>query len=240
MQKILIKTIELKKLILKDHENDIDHKGLTGAGDIFAGLVLILPIIHQRDSIEKRFILMIGAMYCIFGGYLFFRSIVANYKAEDLYKDILSMNNIRHKFSLVAVRNNYSQHPNKYLLHYDERWKCYLFFSYKTSDIDDEKNIISMLSGDLNIDKNVIHASYEKTSIDEKYSYSDKIRKTYEHRYYIATIDDFPDIMKNKEFELGGIHYKWMSFQEMDNDKEIEKKNSDIVGNMKDVIANLN
>lgn len=53
--------------------------------------------------------------------------------------------------------------------------------------------------------------------------------RTYNHRLYEVSISNFPEIMRNDNFMLNGKHYYWMSIDDMRKDKEIIKKNLEIV-----------
>ncbi len=53
--------------------------------------------------------------------------------------------------------------------------------------------------------------------------------RTYNHRLYEVSISNFPEIMRNDNFTLNGKHYYWMSIDDMRKDKEIIKKNLEIV-----------
>ncbi|RGW74376.1 hypothetical protein DWV56_08230, partial [Holdemanella biformis] len=52
---------------------------------------------------------------------------------------------------------------------------------------------------------------------------------TYNHRLYEVSISNFPEIMRNDNFTLNGKHYYWLSIDDMRKDKEIIKKNLEIV-----------
>ncbi|WP_333882475.1 hypothetical protein [Holdemanella porci] len=67
-------------------------------------------------------------------------------------------------------------------------------------------------------------------SVDSKryLTYYDE-KWTYNHRLYEVSISNFPEIMRNDNFMLNGKHYYWMSIDDMRKDKEIIKKNLQIV-----------
>ena len=62
-----------------------------------------------------------------------------------------------------------------------------------------------------------------------KFSVSVRIRKVYEHNLYIAKIKSWPETLKQRQFVLDGVEYKWMTLREMKNDSNIMKKNRDVV-----------
>ncbi|MCR5703703.1 MAG: hypothetical protein K6G85_03695, partial [Eubacterium sp.] len=73
------------------------------------------------------------------------------YNFEILYEDIMNMNQIKHYFSLVAIKDDYEQYPNRFLVYYDQSWKCWFFPNFRTKEEDNEKFIVSKLSNYLHI-----------------------------------------------------------------------------------------
>ena len=92
-----------------------------------------------------------------------------------------------------------------------------------------ENNLIENLSSNLSINRSSIRCEIKGNQVDEKYSVSHKEMRTYNHRLYEVSISNFPEIMRNDNFMLNGKHYFWMSIDDMRKDKEIIKKNLEIV-----------
>ncbi len=61
----------------------------------------------------------------------------------------------------------------------------------------------------------------------------DAVYKIYNHKLYSLILDSLPEHMSEKEFMSNGIKHRWMSFSEMENDKEITEKNDTIVAFVK-------
>ena len=61
--------------------------------------------------------------------------------------------------------------------------------------------------------------------------------KLYQHSLYQGIISQFPDIMKQDEFEIEGTKYKWWTIDEMESDKDIMDMNSDVVSFVKEKIS---
>ena len=101
--------------------------------------------------------------------------------------------------------------------------------NFKTIEEDNENNLIENLSSNLSINRSSIRCEIKENQVDEKYSVSHKEMRTYNHRLYEVSISNFPKIMRNDNFMLNGKHYYWMSIDDMRKDKEIIKKNLEIV-----------
>lgn len=65
--------------------------------------------------------------------------------------------------------------------------------------------------------------------IHRKFSNSDNKEKTYEHKFYIACIKNIPEEMKADSFEFDGRKYYWMTISNLEKDKDVLKKNMDIL-----------
>ena len=142
---------------------------------------------------------------------------------------IEKLNTIQHNHSLVAIKDTFRVESKRYLTYYDEKWECKLFLNFKTVEENNENNLIENLSSSLSINRSSIHCEIKGNQVDEKYSVSHKEMRTYNHRLYEVSISNFPEIMRNDNFTLNGKHYYWMSIDDMRKDKEIIKKNLEIV-----------
>ena len=60
------------------------------------------------------------------------------------------------------------------------------------------------------------------------------MNKIYSHKFYLADINDFSEIMKKDVFEIDGRTYYWMSMSELESDQNVLKKNSDIINYVKE------
>ena len=150
--------------------------------------------------------------------------------------DIENLNEIFHRFSLIAIKDDFEEFSNKFLLYYDEIWKCWFFFSFSTTDYDNEENIIQRLSNKLKVNRDSISLKYITTRIQPKFSERDKVQKVYQHSLYRGKILDFPSDMLCNEFEIDGTRYKWWTIEEMEQDLEIMEKNKDVVSFVKEKI----
>ena len=133
--------------------------------------------------------------------------------------------NTFHEFSLIAIKNT----DNKYLQLYDERWDCWLFPYFRSTD-NNRENVDSKISEQLGMD---ISCEYITVANHCKYSVSDDVYKIYHHKLYRYVMNDIPDNMNSNQFEIDGKKYKWMSINDMENDSLIMEKNDDIVAFVK-------
>lgn len=237
MKKILIEDIALENLLEK-RKNQIGIHYESAIADIFSGATLFFSSIpasypsYLLDGKLWRFIfLLMGFLFSVRGLIILYKAHRHNYSHNKLYDEIYALNELQHPFSIVAVKDSFRKHPNRYLLHYEPDWKCDLFFSFRTHDNEEDNinNIKRKLSGLLNIDEEKILVSYKTERMYTKYSVRDKVTKMYQHKIYLVTISRFSKELRNDRFEMDGIQYKWMSIADMRKDPEIKQKNLDVV-----------
>ena len=130
-----------------------------------------------------------------------------------------------HDFSLIAIQNS----SDKYLQLFDERWQCWLFPYIRSTD-ENKVNVDGYVS---NLIKRDVETEYVTNAKHCKYSVSDKVYKIYNHKLYKLSLDTVPEYMEDDSFVIDGKNYKWMSIEEMENDKTIMEKNEDIVAFVK-------
>lgn len=156
------------------------------------------------------------------------KSVKNSYSYKDLLEDINKLDEIKHNYSLVLIRDSFNRHANRFLVVDDPRWKCKLFLYYK-QNINNEGFILDHLSRELKIERSDISLHYCFDRISEKVSGSDGQRKVYSHKFYIADIQNFPDFMKQDTFSCDGKVYHWMSIGDLEKDADAMKNNSDII-----------
>lgn len=133
--------------------------------------------------------------------------------------------NIFHEFSLVAIKRE----DGKFLQKYDKDWKCWLFPYYRTMD-NNMEYIENQIEKEFGIKNNI---SYVTVGMHCKYSVRDKVYKRYKHKLYKVDLKEISANMRETEFELSEIRYRWMSIEEMEQSQEIMDKNDDIVAFIK-------
>ena len=227
------------KLLLETNRDEIGHSYsiVEGLEMIVSGIMFIISnaftdynIKIIPNNIIKTICIMIGIGCFVRGGYLIVKNIKCNnYNHHDLYNDLKKLDKITHPFSIVAIKDTFNKYPNRFLLYYDARWDCDFFFSFRTVDNNNTENIIKKLSAELQLDEQYIKVDYKTQEIQSKFSESDKIQKTYEHKLYCAEISHFSKQHKQDSFEINGKKFKWMTIEQMEQDEKKKKKNLDVV-----------
>ena len=126
------------------------------------------------------------------------------------------------KHSIIIIKNK----DNKYLQYYDKIWKSYLFLNCKLPDGDDINLVKNKVSNDLNIDLKDINVQLLGSKTHKKFSESAKKEKEYTHYFYKIVLNK---PLKNSNFEINNITYKWLSYEDMVTDERISEVNSDII-----------
>jgi hypothetical protein len=57
----------------------------------------------------------------------------------------------------------------------------------------------------------------------------------YSHKFYEATISEFPEDIKKDSFIRDGKEYHWRSIAELEQDESVQKKNLDILNYVKEL-----
>ena len=186
-----------------------------------------------QGVVFKTIFVIMGIGFTIKSLYDIYKNHKNNYSYEDLLNDINKLNEISHNHSIIVFKDTFNEFSNKYLVYNDTKWDCTFFLNYK-ENINNESYIKEHLSNELKIPVDCINLKYVTSKIHEKYSESDKMNKIYSHKFYLADIVDFSEIMKKDVFEIDGRTYYWMSMSELESDQNVLKKNSDIISYIKE------
>lgn len=146
-------------------------------------------------------------------------------------RDLNNFTEIHHSFSIVVIRDTFTEQSNRYLLYYDERWKLNMFLNYRTQKTEKENvaNIISRLSDDLQVSVQDVVVEFKGQKLMKKYSVSDAVYKVYAHKLYFAVITKFPLNLQTDSFMIGNKKYSWWSMDDMKFDAGIKEHNLDVV-----------
>lgn len=136
-----------------------------------------------------------------------------------------------HKHSIMIIRNK----EGEYLNYFDNRWNSYLFLNSKIYDYPEENTETKYIADKLTIAEKIINISMIYEKIHTKYSESAKKNKEYHHYFYNVLIKPEPHFFTKKEFTINEIKYRWFSMKELQEDKRIQKVNSDIVEIVKEL-----
>ena len=151
----------------------------------------------------------------------------ANYSVEAFYKDICSVAENKHDFSLMLLKDTSGMFPANYLLNYEKRWKCWLFPFVRTSLENDAENVSGYIRDFLGI------KDFEIKKISEedftKYSVSANLTKTYHHTFYLVTFSAKDTLAQKRIVKINGERFQWFTIAGMKADKRIEQFNGDNV-----------
>ena len=239
---MLIDKIKLK-LLLEQKRNYI-KSSIDGVDVVISAIIYMVSLLcsdfNTIMGIDQRVISTLAwvlAFVILFYGV---RKIIISsgcrYNHNMLYKDIENLDEVLHKFSLIAIKDDFNDFANKILLYYDNSWECWFLFSFHTSEYQNEESILQRLSNKLKIDKSLMKVNYISDRLQAKYSEKDHVNKVYQHSLYQGVIAKFPEMMKKDEFEIEGTKYKWWTIEEMEVDENIMKKNGDVVSFVKEKI----
>lgn len=224
------------ELLIEKHRNLIGYEKFEFIEPIASGLLFFMTNLIADYSdfgiwkyIIKTICLILGLFLVVHGVIVLYYSQVKKYNSTKLLSEIKALDNKIHEFSIVALQDTFNEYPSKYLLYYDVRWECWLFFSFRTANIDNDEHLKNELSNKINIPKELINLEYKMEDTHIKYSVSDKVYKCYQHRIYFASLSHFPDGLKSDTFEIAGTKFKWFSFNEMYANSNSKNKNSDII-----------
>ena len=126
------------------------------------------------------------------------------------------------KHAIMVIKNE----EGKYLQYYDNNWDSYLFPNCKMPNGDEASVVKNNISEQLNVDEGIIDATLVGQKQHKKFSESAKTEKDYLHYFYNVNLNTK---LKDEDFELNGVKYKWFSYPDLLNDKRIQEVNSDIV-----------
>lgn len=157
--------------------------------------------------------------------------------SEKLYKEIESMD--RRASSLIAIKDGTDVLSNRYLTYYDERWNCWFLPNHRSFDSyeEDKRKFSSYLSSEFKIPSDDFQMRFVGTAASTKFSTAHNEERTYDYRLYLASVIRIPDAWDAEgEFAIGSKKCKWMTVDEMLNDRKIYAINHDVIQMLKDLI----
>lgn len=162
---------------------------------------------------------IVYTLACIFSFY------GSNYSLDAFNKDICSLSEKTHDFSLLLLRDTSGTYPANYILRYDSRWKCWLFPYIRTNKENDKQSVIDYVQSIFKI-KNV---EIKKITEQEftKHSVSANLQKTYHHTFYLIEFNALETPCSKKVFSVNGDKYRWFTISKMKDNKRIIERNSE-------------
>lgn len=223
------------KLLLEKKRKNLEKPRFDGIGEIISGISLMTTLVL---SDFKNFTIMnplyykiimwgISIIILLYGVYTFIKSFNF-YSVEQLYSEIADLDpKMEHSFNIIVIKDN-----GRYLVIKNKRWKCWLFPNYHCLNANFSKTkelqyVKECMKRDFNL-KGDTEIVYLGNKISDKYSVGDKVRKKYNFHYFeIKNIGLFLD--DKKSFKYNGKKYCWMTLDKMYSNKNIVKKNNDVL-----------
>lgn len=198
-------------------------------GFSFAITIFSSPI---KNKLLLIFLYALSGLLLVIGAIQIIRRIFSeNYDYLKLYNEIKHLSVSESRYSLVAILNTFEgDSSNKVLLHYKKDWDTFMFLSFRTALENDEENIANRVAASLKVKRDKIRVKFlTEKPCQPKYSPQYKAERLYDNRYYQVYINHFPDTLRQLSFTIDHAKYKWMTLEEMQNDKKISQNNTDIV-----------
>lgn len=229
--------------MLQGKKDYIGGSWINGIVYIIEGLSFVITIYSAKISIIAiNILLYIMAFFLVGIGSIQFwkNSGKRRFDYEKLYNDIKALSSSESQYSLIAILNDFEgDSANKVLLRYYPNWNTYMFLSFRSSPEDNENNVITRVAASLKIARSDIDVKFlSEIPYQPKYSPAHKSKRLYHNKYYQISISKFSDILKREEFILDGIKYKWMTLEEMWENDQIKKNNSDVLKEFEKYIFN--
>ncbi len=228
------------ELFLEQNKDKLETKRISGLGEIISGISLCVTLLcsefEKNQFLSVNFLdffaWLIALLVLIVGIYRLGKGICNPYTVKQIFDEIKELDaDTKHVFNIVLIKNSDSK--GEYLLFKNKRWRCKLFPNYHALDknydkVKETENLYMLLPRDIGVKKENLSISYHGFKPSAKYSYGDKINKNYIFHFYVVDIAGNEKI-KHKPFRFNGKRYCWMTLENMYLDKNISKKNSDVL-----------
>ena len=241
MGKIVIDESELKLILEKYRDNITDKRNwfdnIGTAGSLFLTIVSsdFKDLFFIKAEYIQYTVWVITTYFLIKGCRTWWLNRKSSFDKDELFKEISKKSEIeRVMFSIIIIKDEFTEYPNKFLVYEDKRWGCNLFLNFYMQDNNGENekdNILKSVSNYLKIGKNNMVIDYLFMKESTKYSPTAHKNKSYDFHYYYLKIKNeaFADNMKQEAFEIDGRNYKWMSMDELMSDKATMERNADVL-----------
>jgi hypothetical protein len=225
---------ELNALLLRK-EDRIGFDNVTELVNLASGYSLLMALPGIKSKIFFLICLVLGVLLIIISSKHMFLNFKHPFSADDLYAEILQMDKVERRSSIIAIKDTFETYPHKYLLYFDEGWKCDFFPNHKTAEKGNTEELRGYLSEELEVPASQIHLDFLHEFTNEKPSVEhDNQMRLYIYSIYKAEISDIPDSWKTEHFMIAGKNYRWMSIDEMLQDSTIRDINQDVIAQVRD------
>ena len=211
---------------LLEHKNHIGFNCAEGSLIIASGLAFVYTIVSGK--INNNILNIVSWCFAIgqiiYGLAQVIIALKTKFNAEKLYREIVKLDVSAHRYSLIAIKDSFMGYKSNRILtkYFEGKWNEYMFLSFPTAAERDEESLKNAIGAALKIPRDVIHLHQKASIYQPKISQDWNTVRAYYNTYYVVYIDSFPELLKNNEFEIDGVHYKWMTLEQME--REAEKK----------------
>ena len=185
--------------------------------------VTILLSDFSNASLGVKIVVIVACVVysvaCIFSFY------GSNYSLDAFNKDICSLSEKTHDFSLLLLRDTSGMFPANYILRYDSRWKCWLFPYIRTNKENDRQSVTDYVQAVFKVKDVDIKKISEQDFT--KHSVSANLQKTYHHTFYLIEFNALETSIRKKVFKLNGDKYRWFTISQMKDNNRIIERNSE-------------
>lgn len=241
MGKIIIDERELKLILEKYRDNITDKRNwmdnVGTAGSLF--LTIISSDFKDLWFIKAEYIRytvwIITLYFLVKGCHTWLLNRKSQFSKDILYEKICEKSEIeKASFSIIVIKDEFNEYPNRFLVYDDGRWGCKLFLNFYMQNTNGEReksNQLDSVSNYLKIRKEDMVIDYLFVKESTKYSLTAHKDKSYDFYYYYVKIrkEAFTDNMKHQIFEIEGRTYYWMSMDMLWKDRSTVERNSDVL-----------
>lgn len=226
MKKIDIDTTRLALLLEKNKRQIGSHAKWTTPLSVFISLLLTRVTCDFKDCFalkaeEWKFIINSALIISFICSVCLIIKQCQRGKltSEKLYEKICELDETINERRALLICCNISNHKNEILVYYDLLWECFLLPHYPIDDNIHISEIKTFIADDFHIDdKNVL---IEKVATQEsrKRSKRTNLDKNYIFEYFLMRLYNIPKNCKQKQFDIAGRRYCWMSLSELQGEK---------------------
>lgn len=236
MKKIIIDTTRLSLLLEKNKRCIGSYAKWTTPLSIFISLLLTRITCDFKDCFalkanEWKFIVnstLIISLVCSI--YLIIKQCQRRkLTSEKLCQEICELDETINEHRALLICSDISDHKNEILVYYDLLWECFLLPHYPIDNNIHISEIKTFIADDFHINNKDILIEKVATQESRKQSKRTNLDKNYIFEYFLMRLDNIPENYKQKQFDIAGRRYCWMSLSELQGEKNTMYYNGDVI-----------
>lgn len=215
---------------------------------ITIGLTLLVSDVTSKWGIDKSlwiaFILFTSGILGAWSIYVFYR-FLRSPNFDDFLSSIIphSQTVVDRRFVFI-FRAKGSDNSRLFLTQFIEEWDCWMLPNFgrsMSSKMNTDHELLDALSEKLALKQNsLIGTPVREDLINTKFSERNRKLTTYYFDFYSIKIpsSELPEIMLDKEFDVAGGKFSWMTIDEMKRHKLTSERNGDVIKHLENSIPN--